>query len=162
MKLEKYTIVYMTEMSSAVELDTPVLHICYQLILWTEQSLTDKKLSALQQALRFGAILYIETLQSSPVRGIDVTVILFSLRCQLVRFDTTHLMTADISLWLLFIGGSASENPCRFWFTKKLVEAATQAIKTWEDAKLLLFRFWWVKSINERPCQQLWEEAINR
>jgi hypothetical protein len=102
-----------------------------------------------------------ETLVQKPsVRGIDYTVVLSSLKSHLLRLQTTCVTTRGLLLWLLFIGGITSGSACRAWFTEELLHvAAEMSINTWDDAKLLLVRFWWVESIHDGPCQQLWEEV---
>jgi hypothetical protein len=160
-EIEIYTYDFKIRVPAAVDLVPTASQISYRLLSWINQSSVKDQRSVIQQSVRFGAILYMETLlQRSSVRGIDYTVVLSSLKGHLLRFETTCLTTTGLLLWLLFIGGSASRSSCRAWFTERLLDVIARAgINTWDEAKLLLVRFWWVESIHDRPCKQLWEEV---
>lgn len=161
-EIEQYTYAFQSGMPSAVDSELTAVHIRYRLLSWIDQSSAEEHRSVIQQSLRLGAILYINTLLREPsVRGVDYTVVLSSLKSHLLRFETTSPTTTALLVWLLFIVGSTSRNPCRAWFTVKLLNVTAQAdINTWDDAKLNLVRFWWVESKHEGPCQQLWEEVM--
>ncbi|RDW80267.1 hypothetical protein BP6252_04905 [Coleophoma cylindrospora] len=161
MELENYSRDFENKTQLTVDLEPAVVYLRYRLLSGSDDNLNTEHRSVVQQAIRIGAIIYLDGLLGQPpIRGIDYTVMLLRLQVYLLRFQTTCVTTKDLLLWLLFMGGSISGNRCRGWFTAKLLDVTTQAgINVWDDAKRLLTRFWWVESLHEGPWQQLWEEA---
>jgi hypothetical protein len=158
-EIEMYNLAFKIGAPWAADLESAAVHIRYRLLCCTDQS--EEHGSVIQEAVRFGAILYIVTLIRKPsIRGIDYTVMLSTLKSHLLGFKATCDETTSFFLWLLFIGGIVPGSSCRAWFTAKLVDVLGQAgIGTWKATKPLLLKFWWVESIHEGPCRQLWEEV---
>jgi hypothetical protein len=78
------------------------------------------------------------------------------------QVKTTHFKSVgtSLALRLLFFGGSESGGLCRHWFITELVEVAMKwGLTSWDDAKTHLTSFWWVESVHEESCQQVWEEV---
>ncbi|RDW92649.1 hypothetical protein BP5796_02043 [Coleophoma crateriformis] len=161
MGLENYSRNFEDKTALTVDLESTAVYLRYQLLSWTDHNSSTDQRSVVQQVIRIGAIVHLDSLLGQPsIRGIDYTVMLSRLRAYLLRFQTTCVATRDLLLWLLFMGGSTSGNPCRAWFIAKMLDVTTQAgINVWDDAKLLLMRFWWVESLYEGPWQQFWEEV---
>jgi len=145
---------------SDLDLELTAVRVRYRLLSWNHSTSEDSQRSAINQSIRYGAILYIKTLVRSPsVRGIDYTNVLSRLRLHLSKLRTCP-DAAGLVLWLLFFGGITSENICRSWFIPRLVDVATQAgVNTWENARLYLTSVWWVEAVHEEPCKRLWEDV---
>jgi hypothetical protein len=138
------------------------VHIRYRLLSSNNSDSPDNSHLAINQSLRYGAVLYIKTLVQSPsIRGIDYTTVLSSLSLHLAKFQTPcPPETTSLLLWLLFVGGITSENICRSWFVARLVDVTAQAgVHSWESVKLHLFGFWLVESVHDEPCKRLWEDV---
>ena len=158
-EVENYTYAIKSRIPSAKDLEPTAVHIRYRLLSWFDESLVTEQRSVVQHSVRCGTILYVESVLRKPsVRALDYTTLLSNLQGHLIRFESTRL--TNLLLWLLFIAGSASGSPFRAWCVAKLLDVTAHAgIDTWDDAKLLLTRFWWIESIHEGPYQQLWDEV---
>lgn len=140
------------------ELEPMAINMRYRLLSWNNQHSTAE--CVVQESLRLGALLYIETLfRTASVRAVDYTIVLSNLQKQVLELKTIST-TKGLLLWLLFIGGSAFEGSHKGWFTASLLDATAQAgIDTWDAAKQVLVRYWWIESVHNSPCQQLWGES---
>ena len=145
--------------SAVRESEPMVINVRYRLLSWKDQQSAGHS-SVVRQSLRLGAILYIETLfRTASVRAVDYTVVLSNLQKQVLELTTIPTATG-LLLWLLFIGGSAFDGSYRAFFAASLLDATARAdIKTWDAAKQVLVRHWWIDSIHDSPCQQLWDES---
>lgn len=144
--------------SSAVDLKSIAVDARYRLLAWTDKSIFEEQYSAIQQCIRYGAVLYISTLLPKlSVRCVDYTVMQGCLRSYLLMLDFGCLAITELLVWLLYIGGIAAEETGQAWFTSHLLDITEQAhFKTWDDVKLILARFWWVQSVHEGPGVELW------
>jgi len=160
--IENCTRAFKFQMPLAADLESTSIRIIqYQIPSQIDESSFQDQRSVIQQSIRLGAILYIETLRQKPlVGGIDYTLVRSRLKIHLLRIETTCTVTIDVLIWLLFVGANFSERADRSWFLAKLLDVLGQeGINTWDDAKVLLVRFLWVESIHEEFWQQLWKEV---
>lgn len=70
--------------------------------------------------------------------------------------------TSALLLWILILGGAAvaGNSQDRAWFVVRVTKIVMGLkISSWEEAKLLLMRFFWVDSIHEGTCRDLWDET---
>ncbi len=147
----KYTYAPTVDLGSAIDNDR------YRLLAWVEQDVFEKQYSTFQQCIRYGAFLYLSTLlPRSPVRCVDYNIMKACLRSHILTLEPGCFAITESLLWLLCIGGIAAKETEQAWFASQLLDTAGQAyLKTWDDLKLILTRFWWIDSAHEGPGLQL-------
>lgn len=162
-EIEVYFHAISTVTRPIVDTESASLHIRYQLLSLIDHSSVEDQLSITQQAICFGALLFIKTtLPKAPIRGISYTVMLAGLQRYISTIQITNSSTAALLVWLSFLGGISCESSMeKSWFIVRLLNAAgLVGLSTWEDAKLLLSGYWWIESFHELPCKELWEKAM--
>lgn len=152
--------------NSTVYVDTESIpvHIRYRLLSYTNQISNSNPSSMTQNAISCGAILFVRTmLPKPPIRSIDYTMLLSKLRAYLSILGDMDPATLDLRVWLLFMGGISSGSSSETdWFVSKLQNVfCMMAINTWEDARQILSRFWWIESLHEDTGRHLWDTVHN-
>ena len=120
----------------------------------------DHDKSDLEKALRLSAVMYVKSIsRSTPLSPWSSAKLSQKLKSLIIdlAFD---IPTRLLLIWMCFIGASASQEPNRAWFMRRLVEilALDAQIWTWENAKEALRNVLWVEQIHEGPWKRVWDD----
>jgi hypothetical protein len=121
-----------------------------------------------------GSLIYLEILNddacariwglgSQLSHDINTPLILKLKSClDLVEIDTPQMRA--LFLWAILMGGVAvAGTRDRAWFVARLVKVVMEwGIGSWEEARgeLRGGEFWWVESIHDGGCREVWDEAV--
>ncbi|PYI09127.1 hypothetical protein BO78DRAFT_467953 [Aspergillus sclerotiicarbonarius CBS 121057] len=116
----------------------------------------------MHECLRLSVLLFsvvqIRTFGSMPC--IDSLVITFRNRLR-TELPLLHRMAPDLSFWMLFTGGMASQGrSSRAWFMAHLAEIAEQlSLKEWDTVLPLLKRFLFIAQRDDTHPEALWDDV---
>lgn len=77
-------------------------------------------------------------------------------------YEEIRRIAPDLLFWVLFMGGFASRGlECHAWFLEGLVECAvSRGVSSWDKARGVLERFFFVQRVTEDPGRGFWEDVM--
>ena len=79
-----------------------------------------------------------------------------------VHAATGEDWSADLVVWLMFLGGSVTpDNSTRSWLIARLPRISVQlGFNYRDDVKTLLLKFFWVETIHQTLYMGVWDEVV--
>ncbi|KAE8350049.1 hypothetical protein BDV28DRAFT_151295 [Aspergillus coremiiformis] len=121
------------------------------------------QLDDLQEPLRLSLLIYINLriwhLRTFPFMENMVEALRESLVPRLSYFQKT---APDLSFWVLFLGGMASQGyKCHPWFVIRLTEITRRlGLEDWATARSVLAGFFYTEQPAEKEADNLWHEVL--